>query len=70
MIYQFRVAAGNELYEVQLADSMSPGLYRGWVPLISGPYLGRSTKIYQIMKTKLNDISLPITRRTFVCVAV
>ena len=42
LIYQLRVAAGKELKEVQLAVRMSPLLYMGWVPLITGPSSGKS----------------------------
>ena len=43
-MYQLRLAAGKLLAELQLAVSSSPGLYRGSVPLITGPSSGRSKK--------------------------
>jgi len=45
LIYQLRVAAGKELWEVQLAMRISLGLYMGCVPLIVGPSSGKSTTI-------------------------
>ena len=42
LIYQFSLAAGTELEEVQLAERISPVLYLGWLPLIIGPSSGRS----------------------------
>ena len=40
--YQFSVAAGTELEELQLAEIRSPFLYLGRVPEMIGPWSGRS----------------------------
>ena len=48
LMYQLRLAAGKLLAELQLAVSSSPGLYRGSVPLITGPSSGRSKKIFNL----------------------
>ena len=45
LMYQLRVAEGKELKEEQLALSVSPGLYRGKVPEMTGPSSGKSENI-------------------------
>lgn len=42
LMYQFSLAAGMELCEVQLAEIMSPTLYLGRVPVMAGPLSGKS----------------------------
>ena len=42
LMYQLRLAEGKELKEEQLATKVSPGLYIGCVPVMTGPSSGRS----------------------------
>ena len=42
-MYQFKVADGKELNEEQFAIKVSPGLYDGKVPEMTGPSSGKST---------------------------
>ena len=41
-MYQLSVAEGKELKEEQLAERVSPVLYEGRVPVITGPSSGKS----------------------------
>ena len=44
-MYQLRLAEGKELEEEQLASKVSPVLYMGRVPEITGPSSGRSSGV-------------------------
>ena len=44
-MYQLRLAEGKELKEEQLARRVSPVLYMGRVPVMTGPSSGRSSDI-------------------------
>ena len=49
LMYQLRLAEGKELKEEQLATRVSPGLYIGSVPVITGPSSGRSEMTCQYL---------------------
>ena len=49
-MYQLSVAEGKELKEEQLAERVSPVLYEGRVPLITGPSSGKSEIILKFFK--------------------
>ena len=49
LMYQLRLAEGKELKEEQLATRVSPGLYIGCVPVITGPSSGRSVMTCQYL---------------------